>query len=55
MKEKIIDLFYFLLLLAGIVAGIYGIGYEITILKWIGAVIVFGIPIVIALIHRITD
>ena len=38
MKKKIFDFIYALLLIVGLIAGIYGIGYESTILKWIGVV-----------------
>ncbi len=44
MKKKIFDFIYALLLIIGVITGIYGIGYESTILKWIGAILVFGMP-----------
>ena len=53
MKKKIFDFIYILLLVIGIFSGIYGIGYESSILKWIGAILVFGIPIITFLIEYI--
>lgn len=53
--KKLFDFIYGLLLLLGIFAGIYGIVYENTILKWIGAIIVFGMPTVIALIEKVIE
>lgn len=56
MKKKIFDFIYVLLLIVGVMAGIYGIGYESTILKWIGAILVFGIPTITFLVeYAITD
>lgn len=49
--KKIFDFIYALLLLVGIIAGIYGIGYEFTILKWIGAILVFGMPTITFLVE----
>ena len=53
MKKKIVDFMYVLLLIAGIFSGIYGIGYESTILKWIGAILVFGMPIITFLVEYV--
>lgn len=56
MKKKIFDFIYALLLIVGVIAGIYGIGYESTMLKWIGALLVFGMPTIIYLVeYAITD
>ena len=56
MKKKIFDFIYVLLLIAGVFAGIYGIGYGSTILKWIGAILVFGMPTITFLVeYAITD
>ena len=53
MKKKIFDFMYVLLLIVGIFSGIYGIGYESTILKWIGALLVFGMPIITFLVEYV--
>ena len=50
--KKLFDFIYGLLLLLGIIVGIYGIGYENTILKWVGAIIVFGMPTITVLIEK---
>ena len=50
---KIIDLLYGLLLLIGVFAGLYGIGYEISWLRWIGAFLVIGMPIMVDALERI--
>lgn len=44
MKKRIFDFIYALLLIIGVIVGIYGIGYESIILKWVGAILVFGMP-----------
>lgn len=51
--KKIFDFIYALLLIIGVIAGIYGIGYESTILKWIGAVLVLGMPTITFLVEYI--
>ena len=48
--KKIYDFVYVLLLLVGIFAGIYGIGYDSTILKWVGAILVFEMPTITFLV-----
>ena len=53
MKKKIFDFMYVLWLIVGIFSGIYGIGYESTILKWIGAILVFGMPIITFLVEYV--
>lgn len=53
MKKKIFDFIYALLLIVGVIVGIYGIGYESTILKWIGAILVFGMPTVTFLVEYV--
>lgn len=56
MKETIFNFIYDLLLILGIITGIYGIGYESAILEWIGAILVFGMPTVTFLVeYGITD
>ena len=56
MKKTIFDFIYDLLLIVGIIAGIYGIGYESAILKCIGAILVFGMPTTTFLVeYAITD
>ena len=52
-EKKIFDFMYVLLLIVGIFSGIYGIGYESTILKWIGAILVFGMPIITFLVEYV--
>ena len=44
---------YVLFLIVGIFSGIYGIGYESTILKWIGAILVFGMPTITFLVEYV--
>ena len=51
--EKIFDFIYVLLLLVGIFAGIYGIGYDSAILKWIGALLIFGMPTITFLVEYV--
>lgn len=51
MNKQIFNFVYVLLLIVGIFAGIYGIGYEFKLLKWIGAILVFGMPIVVFLVE----
>ena len=50
--EKIFDFAYDLLLLAGVIAGLYGIGFESATLKWIGAILVFGMPTITTPVER---
>lgn len=54
MGKKIFNFVYILLLIVGIFAGIYGIGCESIILKWIGAILVFGMPTITFLVEWIT-
>ena len=42
LMKKIFNFIYVLLLIVGVMAGIYGIGYESILLKWVGAILVFG-------------
>lgn len=44
MKTEIFNLLYDLLVIVGVIVGLYGIFYESTLLKWIGAILVFGMP-----------
>lgn len=44
---------YVLLLIVGIFSGIYGIGYESLVLKWVGAILVFGMPIITFLVEYV--
>lgn len=53
--KKIYDFVYVLLLLVGIFAGIYGIGYDSTILKWVGAILVFGMPTITFLVGYVLE
>ena len=53
MKKKLFDILYILLLIIGIFAGIYGIGYNSTLLKWIGAILVFAMPAITFLVEYI--
>ena len=53
MKKRIFNSIYALILIIGVVAGIYGIGYESTILKWVGAVLVFGMPTIVFLVEYV--
>lgn len=53
MKKRIFDFMYVLLLIAGIFSEIYGIGYESSVLKWIGAILVFGMPIITFLVEYV--
>lgn len=55
MKKKIFNFIYVLFLIVGVFAGIYGIGYESTILKWIGAILVFGIPTITFLVEYVLE
>lgn len=55
MMKKIFNFVYFLFLLLGVVAGLYGICYENLILKWIGAVLVIAMPTVTFLIEWFID
>lgn len=55
MKKKIFDFVYVLLLIIGIFTGIYGIGYESSILKWIGAILVFGMPTITFLVEYVIE
>lgn len=49
--KKIFDFVYALLLIVGVMAGIYGIGYESTLLKWVGAILIFGMPTITFLVE----
>lgn len=53
MKKKLIDLLYGTLLLIGLLAGIYGIGYEITWLKWVAVYLLICLPIAVDGVQRI--
>lgn len=56
MRKKIFDFIYALLFIVGVIVGIYGIGYESAILKWIGAILVFGMPTITFFVeYAITD
>ena len=51
--KKIFNFVYTLLLIVGVITGLYGIGYESTILKWIGAILVFGMTIIIFFVEYV--
>lgn len=53
MGKKVFNFIYALLLFVGVIAGIFGIGYESTILKWIGAILVFGMPTITFLVEYV--
>lgn len=56
MKETIFNFIYDLLLILGIITGIYEIGHESAILECIGAILVFGMPTITFLVeYAITD